>query len=624
MREALRIGLFVGIIALSAEAVAAYEWAETGPVGDRSGMQSLVVDPDDPQIVWVGGGSRVWVTDDGGDSWSQVLQVIPPSLIERPVADDDEDDEDDDDEDDDDDDDEFDDDEFDDDEFDDDEFDDDDEAAADEEDDDDDDDDDSISAEPIDDQTRSDAADMLDEDEMLRRAAGPRRLRVIGDRLYVCTDLGLYVVDRAARTLGTDRAIKFGRDVPVIDVAPALNGGVLLATPGGLREMGDFEHATPVPGPLGARPIAALLNHRGRVLAATFDGLWADSGSGFGRLGVPNTHRMVLDIIAMAGDRYAVATGGEVLFLSIPLDGPPEEQMRWGMQGAERLAIDRTGVVWAVGPRGVWRYDGELWRLAYEGLSSRQLADIASGRTDEVQVWVVGRGGAWKRVPEHARVLHDRARKVARTVIDGAPPLWDVLQAAYRAREVDHGAVEAARITQSLAWALPSVELRLTHIEARDEDLALPPEFEAPIIVQADITPREDEVRLTAHWNLFPVFWAMTDTASPYGGTSLGAEGVRRTAEREKVREAVAAAYSTWIDKRVDLAIRQPASAVEAVKLRLAVEKLEAELSSLTGGWFVAPLPLTAAPASTRAPSNPPDGARASLVQASPRVGEAR
>ena len=480
-------------------------------------------------------------------------------------------------------------------------------------------------AEAIDDEARSDAARMLDEDEMLRRAAGPRRLRVIGDRLYVCTDLGLYVVDRAARTLGTDRAIKFGRQMPVIDVAPAAGGGVLLATPGGLREMGDYEHATPVPGPLGSRPIAALFSHRGRVLASTFDGLWISEGRTFKRLGVPNTHRMVLDIVALSDERLAVATGAEVVFVAIPDDGPAEEQMRWGMLGAERLALDRSGVVWAVGPRGVWRYDGALWRLAYEGLSSRQLADIAPGRTAEVEVWVVGRGGAWKRVPEHARVLHDRARKLARGLIDDAPPLWDVLQAAYRAREVDHGAVESARIAQSLAWALPELELRLVHLEARDEDLALPPEFTTPIIVQADITPQEDEIRVTANWDLFPMMWALVDTETPYGGSSLASDAIRRGREREKIRETVAAAYSTWLDKRVALAVRRPGTALEAVKLRLAVDRLEAELTSLTGGWFAPPPPPSPpAPDVSPAPASPDRAARERLVHANPRPGEDR
>ena len=215
-------------------------------------------------------------------------------------------------------------------------------------------------------------------------------------------------------------------------------------------------------------------------------------------------------------------------------------------------------------------------------------------------------GGLWRRVPERVRVLHERARKLARLTLDDAPAVWDVVEAAYRAYKVDRGELERWRAEKALAWVLPEVKARYTFDQSRDTDSVLAPEFERPIITQVNIEPHDHEFRVTMNWDLYPVFWAMLDTDNSYG-TRLADEGVRRIRVRDELRSRVTAAYNTWLRKRVSAMIEAPADARDAIHRQIEIERLEAELHGLTGGWFV-PSRLPAEPRDDagRSPGAPP------------------
>jgi len=389
----IRHGIFMlccgALLTVSPMALADWVWAESGPLG-REDLQAVAIDPQDPHVVWAADTSGVWVTDDAGESWQAVVQIVPPSLLQMPPflpgLDGDQRN-----------------------------------GARD--------DGDGFNAAPMsaddvqdseDSSSRSSLSSMRSSatgsslrrqssNAVLIREAKTIRLRVIDDDVYLCTGRGLWAVARSARALGAERRIRFGRQSAVFDITKSPNGTIFLATANGLRTLTPDGASYPVSGALGRMPVVTLLALSHRVLAATKGGLWWGDVEGFSRLSLTGSQGIVVDLVRdpLTDHRVAAATGSKVLLLSLLPQAPAEVQEIWMVPGATRLAWSSSGELWAAGAFGVSSWSGkgdDDWRLKNAGLRDRNITALAAPAKGHAKIWFSGGGGLFRRVPERERL----------------------------------------------------------------------------------------------------------------------------------------------------------------------------------------------------------------------------
>ncbi|MEC9072829.1 MAG: hypothetical protein VX938_10635, partial [Myxococcota bacterium] len=432
---------------IGGEARAAFVWEEVGP-STRKGIQAVAVDPVDPQVVWVTDGTRVWVTDDGGESWQPVMRATfsrsssygaGGATRSRGASDG---------------------------------------ADSDADSSSDDDEAETFRLRPLrvdddglgeDGVTRPDGARRS---VRRRRSVTPAeigpRLRVIGDSVYLCVRGGLWVADRSARNLGTDRRLRFGRQVAVFDVVEAEAGALWLSTGGGLMHLDARERATAVPGSVGDRAVVTTRVLEQGLLVATAEGLWSGWSGRVQRLGL--SLDAARDLVVLSEHRVVVCTAREVALISLVPGASPEVLASWPMAGVSRLAVDRNQVLWAAGSGGVWSRTLDLaasWEPRDAGLRDRRIAGLAATR-GTVRLWLVGSGGAWRRISE--RVQAERAGdRRGFLESEGAPGVWRTLSVAQRQRFASLDHLRNLRLAQSTAWVLPDVNVSYTNYFARDE-----------------------------------------------------------------------------------------------------------------------------------------------------------
>lgn len=609
------------VLLLAAPAGAEMVWDESGPPEQRGGLHAIALDPDDSEIVWVIDQSRVWVTDDGGSTW-QVVMIVTGLRDSDDEDDSDEDDEDDSDED----------------------FldgstdsDDSDEAAEAT-------DDAESELETFDD--ASGRVSSAEPEEIA--ALVSVRLRVIGRYVYACTPVGLWRVPRTARTLGSDEEVRLPQSRAVLDVAPYNDGGLLVGTSAGLLELTESGQAVSLFEQFGRRAVTSLLVEDGHILAGTAEGLWLDTGFGFEALNVGARGGVPQDIVRVSPTLVAVATGGHVIVLDIrdeiqivfvPVeepateapdsaaeeapaaaedtegDEPPvatapaapgervevdlreidregedpaataREVMAWKLR-VRRLAIDRDGAVWAAGSGSVfrWKPGTARWEQMDHTLDDRRLSDVAAPPKGVAHVWVTGRGGAHRWIPERVHLVEERARRGLSDLLPGIPSASELVAAAERARYAERGQVATMATRQLLSHLMPDINMRLRYDRDRHEVALRVAELDRDLITGVAAAPHEVQFQVYALWDLMPAILMMTGSG---GRSPTVANRLTRTAKlRRGVRDIVVGRYGSWTQKLVHVRAGQPESVGAAIHEILDLQHLEADLYALTAGAF--------------------------------------
>lgn len=537
------------------EGFARLGWEPVTVVGARAGLTAVAVDPDDPRIVWVAGSGGVWVSDDAGDSWQLVLQLLQRSR-NRGGADDDDEDRDDDDVD---------------------EAEDTDNATDEEEDV-----DPSVDTDSAPEDDAKADVEEADVPEVVERQVGTGivRLRVLGSSVFVCTGRGLWQVDRAARTLGSGQEVRLGRTSAVLDVAAGpVPDSIWVATSRGLvrKDVGDI--ARSVQGALGAAPVRALLYRAEGTLAAGPRGLWQWSGGSWRKLGLALGRRVVVDLAGLPNGDVAVAAQREVVTVRVGSNRPPSVVATTQLPSARRLAVGRDKGLWAVGGDGPWRLGSGRWRPRWWGLPDRNIVDIAPSPSGPAWLWLVGTAGAFRQVTETDAVMAKRWKQLAAKAIEGKPTAWDTLRAVERVHHADLEGVWGVKAQQGLSLLLPEVRLTYQTIDKREEDGVRVPGI-GTVPHQLQVTPGPEQFSLVATWDLAPRIWASLDLQGPYQ------DELRRARKaRVRIRKKVLGIYEAWRGAEVAVATRK-GGLKTALRRELVRQRLQADLYAYTEGWF--------------------------------------
>ena len=584
----------LGICWLGATGAARAElvWEPVGPVPGTAGMGAVVSDPDDPRILWIASSSSVWVSDDAGDSFALVLQLSRATAIERetgegelvevdPVGPDDP-------------------------------------SAPDAVNPDDGDqidpdtgelydpdDTDAIDAnDDIDPLTglpitvgTDDAADAADDAADAADAAdtgaasgdsndrfGVSRLRVIGDKVFVCTGRGLWTVDRAARHPGTGREVRFGgRRVAVNDALRDAKGRLLLGTERGLIELGADGLGRRIVGSNDDTPVFVLGLLGERLVVVSRDGLRIETNVGMVPLGIGSTREITTDLLVLGPDRVLVASTNHVSLVVAEAEKAAYTEASWQVPGVVRLALGRDKALWAVGGNGAWEFSDESgWRRRDDGLIDRRLADVAPAGAGASYLYVVGRGGTARLVPEQERLWSARAHFQARRALDGLPTAEETMNWATKARPIQIGDAKSWETESSLAWLLPHAYFRFISARKRVEDFQFIPAIGRRILEGVEVQPLNDEIRFELRWDLMPALLLALDGTD----ATVRAAGISARRGQAKVRNTVGPLYQTWVKKRVDLVATDFRSTRDAARELLAIQQLEADLYVYTAGNF--------------------------------------
>ncbi|TNF38347.1 MAG: hypothetical protein EP329_00655 [Deltaproteobacteria bacterium] len=565
-------------------------WEPIGPVPGTAGMTAVVSDPVDPQILWIASNSSVWVSDDAGDTFSLVLQLSRATAIERntgegeqievdPVRPDDPGEA---------------------------------EVVTGEDGDqidpdtgelynsddtdaiDANDDIDPLTGLPISPGTETVSGDEADDASDALDAAGASgdsndrfgvtRLRVIEDKIYVCTGRGLWTVDRAARRPGTGREVRFGgRRVAVNDVLRDARGRTILATERGLLELGDDGLGRRVVGSNEDLPIFVMAQVGSRLVLVASDGLRIETPVGMVPLGLGRSREATTDLLQIDERRFLVASTDHVTLVVAEPDGLAFVDSRWQVPGILRLAPGRSGAVWAIGAAGAWEYDAETgWRRRDEGLIDRRLADVAPAQAGSSFLYVVGRGGTARLVPEQEKLWTKRAQFQARRALEGLPSAEETLGWASNARAIKVGDAKRWETESSLAWLLPHAYFRVISTEKRVEEYLFIPAVGRRILDAVEVQPVNDEIRVELRWDLMPALMLALEGTDP----AIRAAEIAARRGQKRVRDTVGPLYQTWMKKRIDLVATEFTSTRDAVSELLAIEQLEADLHVYTAGKF--------------------------------------
>lgn len=540
-------------------------WEPAGPIATSTGMTAVATDPDDPKVVWLGSASSVWVSDDDGQTFHLVLQLSRSSGLVRetgsaPVESEDEAD---------------------------------DNPLPEEELEEGEDEESDLQID-----TEGDSASRNGDDEGFNEEGefvedttgvlerfGVVRLRVIGDRVFVCTSRGLFTVQRAARRIGTGRELRFGRRIAVNDVATTPDGQLWVATDAGLYNIGADGLGRLARGLEEDLAVRAAVVSEGRLVLATSRGLRFGSrtSDGFDRFSIGGRDAGLEDLLVEPEGRILVAGAEQVVrIVARPGESPLVEDLQQ-VPGAARLALGRDGARWAVGFRGAWRWrPDEGWQRASDGLFDRRLVDVAPGLGGKAHLWVVGRTGGWRLVAEDARTYRTSAERLAATALEGWPSDEEVLAWANTARGVKLETVEKWAMEERLSWLLPRIELRMQWNRLRNEEYLFIPVFDRRLLDQVDVRPTGDLIQVMAWWDVMPAMLVALD------GSRSVFEATRTRARRqlERVREVVMPLYQTWAKKKIDAVITEPADVREALRDLLMTQRLEADLHVYTNGRF--------------------------------------
>ncbi len=566
MRSLWPLVLLVGCL-LTSPTRAALIWDRASPTGDRGALLALATDAQDPNLVWVASDSRVWVSDDGGLAWYLVAQVLGETLQTRadeeevedraPEEEGEEAEEE--------------------------------ESSGDED-----------TYSPIADPEASASGLGTSTRRSMSSEATPPvvRLRVIENQVFLTGDRGLWAIDKEARTLGSAIEVRLGRQLAVRDIIKSPWGSMLIATSEGLREVDEAGIAGPTRGALGERDILALSRHEQEVLVATRDeGLWVLDNKGSQRLGLPGV-QSPRDLCALKERRALVAAGAEVLLVNLETSSVEE---RWPLRAIERVAAEQGGRLWAVGSKGAWGWtppqsadaDAGQWLLQSEGMGDRRLRDVAlpalkegEDTQAEVHVWAVGRGGAWRRVPERVWISARRERADDLNVEEGAPPVWELLERANRAHMASERRVTRMRSAGYWATLLPSIEAEYQYRIRREEDLLTLTDLDTNFITQVQVYPAGHHVKVMAMWDLYPVMWALFDVDNPLSGPSVAEETNRSLQARNRIRNALVGLYTLWSQRRTAWMQGQAPTAQAALKSIISLQHIEADLHVLSHKSF--------------------------------------
>jgi hypothetical protein len=334
------------------------------------------------------------------------------------------------------------------------------------------------------------------------------------------------------------------------------------------------------------------------VLVATRDeGLWRVEQSGIERLGIAGIQG-VRDLVALSDGTTLAASPTEVFLLDASASSLLQ---RWPLKGIARIASGRHGRLWAVGPEGAWSWspassqqaDAGQWKLQTEGLGDRRLRDVSApparskqGTVGEVHLWAVGRGGAFRRVPERVWLSSQRERATDILTEEGAPPVWELLEGANQVHKTSTGHLAKMRRNGQWAFVLPSLEVEYQYRIRREEDLLTIPDLDTDFITQVQVYPNGHHVKVMALWDLYPVVWAFMGTESPYSGPTIAEETLRALQRRSQIRSAVVGLYTLWTQRRVAWRTGTPPSAKAALKSILSLQHIEADLHVLSDRRF--------------------------------------
>jgi len=545
-------------------------WEPIGPVATASGFTSVATDPEDSRVVWVGGTTSVWVSEDAGQTWNLVLHLARSSGLARETGDGD-----------------------------------------------------TIEVDPDPpDQTPEgedvdDVEDLSFEDEILvdprtgreMRTSrddpdeaddaveeteggddagdrGPRfgvtRLRVLADRVWVCTSRGLWSIARSARRTGTGVELRFGRRMAVNDVARGPDKRLYLATERGLWVLGDDGIARIVQSIEEAAEARGLVLVGDRLVVATSLGLRVGDGDRFERVALGGKDEAGLDDVVLEADgRVAIAGGNNVYRLA---QGASVVDEVWSVPGASRLANGRDGL-WAVGDRGAWRFtQADGWTRLVEGLFDRRLVDVAPSDAGDVYLWVAGRAGLWRLVPESARVYSSQLKALSQRALEGYPSSEETIRWASAARGTTLDKVDGWVMEERLSWLLPQVEVSFRMNRTRFEDYTFIPTIDRRILDSVRVEPIDDRWRIMAWWDVMPAMLAAIDGAAP----AFESARSRARRQQERVREVVLPIWQAWAKKRIDYVTSEPETTRAALRDLIAIERLEADLHVYTGGRFPA------------------------------------
>ena len=582
-------------------------WEPVGPVPPSAGMTAVASDPVDPAIFWIASPSSVWVSDDGGESFSLVLQLSRANAIARETgageaAEADPDSPDD--------------------------------PGAETDDegdpinpetgepydpDDPDAVDSSVDIDPMtglpvpevsggatDGDDAQDAGGDEDTDASGDGNArfGVTRMRVLGDKVYVCTGRGLWTIERAARRPGTGQDLRFGRRVAVNDVMLDAHDRLLIATDRGVLILGQDGLAHRLVGGDDEIGVTALARVGSRTVIAAADGLRMDAGHGLVPLGISSTRESATDLLAVGLDRFLVASADRVTLVAAEEGKTAWVEQSWQVPGAYRLALGRDGSLWAAGWRGVWQYDDENgWRRRDDGLIDRRLAGVAPSAGGIAFLYVAGRGGTGRLVPEQEKIWSSRARFQARRALEGLPTADETLAWAQAARPLQAKDAEGWQTERALAWLLPHVYVRFITAQQRVEERLYIPVVDRRILDAVGVVPTDTDFRVEARWDLMPAFLLAADGSDP----ALRAAETAALKGQVKVRDTVGPLYQAWVTKRIDLVATEFATVADAARELLAVQQIEADLHVYTAGRF--PILGVTAPAAFTPHESAPTGA---------------
>jgi hypothetical protein len=567
MRSGVGASFIVTLLAMAApapEARAALVWDPAGPTVRLSvGMTAVLVDPTDPRIVWVGGDSSVWVSDDEGETWSLVLEMSGRNRADDPEEDDADDD--------------------------------DDEGGG-----------------GLEDPTEEDGTSLdptaapgeADPDEELPEAqtaeevefeVGARleRLRVIDEHVYACGGRGLWAIHRSARALGTGREIRFGRRQVVLDVAQTQPGSLWIATARGLHAGGLSTTALPVFGPLGNQPVRALhAMPRGTMLAAAPSGLWQLDGARFDRLGLQLGSRQIEDFAAAPGGPNVWALTRRVahrLELRPRQDGAGDEWLlgaTLATPAVRRIAVSKDGRVWIAGSSGVWEAPpGEPFSPRRQGLRTTLLYDVAAPASGKVQVWVAGQTGSARLVSEVERIWSQRAREMASRLDEDMPSAWETVAAAQRGREADFSHIDRWKVQRATSWLLPEVNLLYQIRRERYEGSPFIPPLGRFIIDDVRVVPAYEDLRITATWDLAAIVFGWI-AGNALDDAPVLARVRQAQRDRKQIVERVLPLYNEWVTRQLERKATEPQTVRQAIREQLQLELVEADLVVHTDGWF--------------------------------------
>jgi hypothetical protein len=165
----------------------------------------------------------------------------------------------------------------------------------------------------------------------------------------------------------------------------------------------------------------------------------------------------------------------------------------------------------------------------------------------------------------------------------------DVVQAAYRTRHASHDRIESWRIGRALAFLMPTVQLSYRSFAAREEQGLILDALDELMLTNVQVSPVDEEFRIFASWDLYPLLFASPDFASAFGSGAMAKEVRRVLDDRQEIQETVVPLYRRWVESRVKEDLYQQPDVREALKAQIEQALLEADLHALTSGAFVAP-----------------------------------